>query len=338
MEQRIRLQVQALSFPVADTMLVEFEPMEVGYLPGQHLTLLLQPGLTPLRRSYSLCSLPGEPFPQIAITRVPNGEVSRWLHDTLQVGDVLESLVPSGRFTLESAPQQVFFAAGSGITALFPLIRQALNEPNTTIQLYYAEKEPATALFYHELLQLQAQYPSTFRIHWHFSQVVNRETHFNGRLNQYVVEKAFGKVANPNQYRFYLCGPHAFMRMVRMQLQFMGFGPDQIKRENFASEGIPLAGQPPERPEMQVQVQLGPKSYSQSSRDTILEGAKKAGISLPYSCENGQCGTCTLRLQSGEVTHRLNEVLTDKELSEGYFLSCTAYPSSAALRVHSKSY
>lgn len=333
MEQRIRLQVRALSFPVADTLLVEFEPMEVDYLPGQHLTLLLQPGLAPLRRSYSLCSLPSDPYPQIAIARVPNGEASRWLHEKLEVDMVLESLVPSGRFLLETAAQQVFFAAGSGITALFPLIRQALYASDTMVQLYYAEKEPATALFYHELLQLQTQYPSTFRIHWHFSQVVNRETHFSGRLNQYVVEKAFGRVTHLNQCRFYLCGPHAFMRMVRMQLQFMGFTPDQIKRENFASEGISLAGQAPERPEMQVQVQLGKRTYSQLNRDTVLQGAKKAGIALPYSCENGQCGTCTLRLQSGHVTHRLNEVLTDKELAEGYFLSCTAYPASEELTV-----
>lgn len=331
MEQRIRLQIRALSFPVADTLLVEFEPMEVGYLPGQHLTLLLQPGLSPLRRSYSLCTLPSDAYPQIAIVRVPNGEASRWLHEKLEVGMKLESLAPSGRFSLETASQQVFFAAGSGITAIFPLLRQVLHEGHGKVQLYYAEKEPATALFYHALLQLQTQYPSTFRIHWHFSQVVNRETHFNGRLNQYVVEKAFGKVSNPNQYRFYLCGPHAFMRMIRLQLQFMGFTPDQIKRENFASEGIPLTGQIPERPEMQVQVQLGEKIYSQSNHETILQGAKKSGIPLPYSCENGQCGTCTLRLQSGEVTHRLNEVLTDKELAEGYFLSCTAYPESPGL-------
>lgn len=335
MEQRIRLQVRALSFPVADTLLVAFEPMKVRYLPGQHLTLLLQPGLSEIRRSYSLCSLPGDPYPTIAITRVANGEASRWLHDQLKVGDVLESLAPSGRFLLEEVPELVFLAAGSGITPIYPLIRQALAETTANISLYYSEKEPATTLFYEELLSLQTQHPDRLTIHWHFSQVVNRQTHVNGRLNQYVLEKAFAKMANKADYRFYACGPHSFLRLIRLSLQFMGYADSQIKRENFASEGIPMAGTKPERAEKMVEVQLGERQYRQSNHTTLLEGARQAGIQLPYSCNNGQCGTCALRLQSGEVLHRLNEVLTDKELAEGYVLSCTAYPESDRLEVMS---
>lgn len=333
MEQRIRLQVRALSFPVADTLLVQFEPMEAAYAAGQHLTLLLQPGRNEIRRSYSLCSLPTDPFPAIAITRVANGEASRWLHEKLEVGQWLDSLAPSGRFLLEAAPELVFLAAGSGITPIFPLIRQALLTTNSHLQLYYAEKTPETTLFYHELLALQAQYPERFSLHWHFSQVVNRQTHFSGRLNQYVLEKAFAQQPNKQNFRFYACGPHSFLRLVRLSLQFMGFADGQIKRENFASEGIPLAGQTPEQAEMEVAVQIGGKQFRQSNRLTVLQGAKKAGIHLPYSCENGQCGTCTLRLQTGEVTHRLNEVLTDKELAEGYFLSCTAFPKSPEITI-----
>lgn len=333
MEHRIRLQVRALSFPVADTLLVQFEPMEAAYAAGQHLTLLLQPGRNEIRRSYSLCSLPTDPYPAIAITRVANGEASRWLHEKLEVGQWLDSLAPSGRFLLEAAPELVFLAAGSGITPIFPLIRQALLTTNSHLQLYYAEKTPDTTLFYPELLDLQAQYPKRFTLHWHFSQVVNRQTHFSGRLNQYVLEKAFAQQPNKQNFRFYACGPHSFLRLVRLSLQFMGFADGQIKRENFASEGIPLAGQTPEQAEMEVAVQIGGKQFRQSNRLTVLQGAKKAGIHLPYSCENGQCGTCTLRLQTGEVTHRLNEVLTDKELAEGYFLSCTAFPKSPEITI-----
>lgn len=331
----MRLKVRALSFPVADTLLVQFEPMEVAYLPGQHLTLLLQPGLREIRRSYSLCSIPTDPYPAIAITRVANGEASRWLHEHLKVGDVLESLAPSGRFLLETAPELVFLAAGSGITPIYPLIRQALTETSANISLYYSEKEPASTLFYGDLLALQAQYPESLNIHWHFSQVVNRQTHFNGRLNQYVLEKAFAKRTNKADYRFYACGPHSFLRLIRLSLQFMGYADSQIKRENFASEGIPLAGTKPERAEKMVEIQLGERHYRQSNQLSLLEGARQAGIQLPYSCNNGQCGTCTLKLKSGAVVHRLNEVLTDKELADGFVLSCTAYPESDRLEVMS---
>lgn len=335
MEQRIRLQVRALSFPVADTLLVQFEPMEAAYAAGQHLTLLLQPGRNEIRRSYSLCSLPTDPYPAIAITRVANGEASRWLHEKLEVGQWLDSLAPSGRFLLEAAPELVFLAAGSGITPIFPLIRQALLTTNSHLQLYYAEKTPETTLFYHELLALQAQYPERFSLHWHFSQVVNRQTHFSGRLNQYVLEKAFAQQPNKQNFRFYACGPHSFLRLVRLRLQFMGFADGQIKRENFASEGIPMAGTKPDRAEKMVEVHLGERHYCQSNQLSLLEGARQAGIQLPYSCNNGQCGTCAIRLKHGRVVHRINEVLTDKEMAEGYVLSCTAYPVSDRLEVMS---
>jgi len=82
-----------------------------------------------------------------------------------------------------------------------------------------------------------------------------------------------------------------------------------------------------------VEVQLGERHYCQSNQLSLLEGARQAGIQLPYSCNNGQCGTCTLKLKCGAVVHRLNEVLTDKELAEGYVLSCTAYPESDEIEI-----
>lgn len=38
--------------------------------------------------------------------------------------------------------------------------------------------------------------------------------------------------------------------------------------------------------------------------DTVLEGAEKAGYSIPYSCRKGVCSTCTGKLVTGEVNLR----------------------------------
>lgn len=339
MQSLLQLRVHHIDRPVADNMVVYFEPSPVlTYLPGQHLTLLFHRNGRDLRRSYSLCSLPTDPFPAIAIRKVINGEISRFLLDNLKPGELLSSLPPTGRFTLQPAAKQVFFAAGSGISPILPLIRQALAHTSAQLELYYAEKDPANCLFYEELLLLQAQHPQHFKIYWHFSQLIDRSTHLNGRLNQYIVEKAFAHVApdTRRQYQFYLCGPMAFMRMIRLSLQFMGYAPEQIKRENFASEGIPLQAKTlDQRPTFEVQVKWGPRNFNMPSDQTVLAGAQAAGFQLPYSCNNGQCGSCTLKLEKGQVRHHINEVLTDKELEAGYFLSCSALPESTPLIIAS---
>ena len=64
----------------------------------------------------------------ITVKRVANGEVSRHLHDHTQVGDVLQSLPPSGRFFLKKTrskkPKHYFFiAVGSGIVPIFSIIK-----------------------------------------------------------------------------------------------------------------------------------------------------------------------------------------------------------------------
>ncbi|MFN3530104.1 MAG: flavin reductase family protein [Bacteroidia bacterium] len=327
------MKVKSTQKPVDDFLLISFDKPGLDYTAGQHLTLLVEIGHRILRRSYSLCSLPGDPYPQIALRELPNGEVSRWLFKTIQPGSLLQSLPPSGRFTLKLAPVQVFFAAGSGITPIYALIRQLLQYTSHKATLYYSEKSPDRCLFYQELQNLATQYPNRLKIHWHFSRLVDQNTHLNGRLNQFILERAFAVIPNKEQLQFYLCGPMAYMRMIRIALLFMGYEEDQIKRENFASEGIPMAQKSSVRTPFEVNVQLGSKNYRQSSEETILKAAMANQISLPYSCENGQCGTCALKLTKGKVLHRLNEVLTEKEIEAGYFLSCTALPDSPELIV-----
>ena len=60
--------------------------------------------------------------------------------------------------------------------------------------------------------------------------------------------------------------------------------------------------------------------------DSILQAAKKTGISLPYSCEAGRCGSCVAKCTKGNVWHSYNEVLTEKELQQGLVLTCVGHP------------
>jgi len=67
--------------------------------------------------------------------------------------------------------------------------------------------------------------------------------------------------------------------------------------------------------------------------ETLLESARRAGLSPPFSCEAGNCGTCMARLIDGAVTMRANEVLEDDEIADGYILTCQAVPDTPSVTV-----
>jgi ferredoxin len=60
--------------------------------------------------------------------------------------------------------------------------------------------------------------------------------------------------------------------------------------------------------------------------ETILESARRAGLTPPFSCEAGNCGTCMAKLTEGTATMRINDALDDDEVEDGYVLTCQGIP------------
>jgi 2Fe-2S type ferredoxin len=65
--------------------------------------------------------------------------------------------------------------------------------------------------------------------------------------------------------------------------------------------------------------------------ETVLEAGEDEGWDLPYACRQGQCISCGGQITSGGhaedyVQHHTNEMLGDEEMSDGYTLTCVAYP------------
>jgi ferredoxin len=65
------------------------------------------------------------------------------------------------------------------------------------------------------------------------------------------------------------------------------------------------------------------------SETTLVEVAELAGINIPTNCTSGNCGTCLVRLISGEVElpEPLPPGLDDDLVSEGGILTCCLFPS-----------
>ena len=74
-------------------------------------------------------------------------------------------------------------------------------------------------------------------------------------------------------------------------------------------------------------------SVQRVENETLLESARCAGLSPPFSCEAGNCGTCMAKLVEGKATMRVNDALDEDEVAEGYILTCQGVPDTESVTV-----
>ena len=311
----------------------------IDYKPGQYITLVQWVVGEEVRRSYSITSSPqlNEPL-TIGVKRVENGLFSRQLIDHAKPGDEWVTTGPGGLFTLpedvQNYHQVFFFAAGSGITPTFSLIKTVLHfHPHLSVVLTYSNASPEKTVFYEELKNLSAQFPGRFILELLYSNNPKLE---RARLYRELLLDLTDKllVTEKGKTLFYVCGPESYMRMCIFTLQAIGVPKNNIKKENFVIHNISHKNiLPPDKTTHHVQIGFGENHYQfdVAYPDSILRAAKKNGISLPYSCEAGRCGNCIAKCVKGTVWHSYNEVLTDRELEQGMVLTCVGHPVGGEL-------
>lgn len=99
----------------------------VDHLAGQHYVVRLRaPDGYTAQRSYSVASDPDDPLLELMVECLPGGEVSGFLHDVAEVGDVLELRGPiGGWFVWEGDVTAVCVAGGSGVVPVVAMTRVA---------------------------------------------------------------------------------------------------------------------------------------------------------------------------------------------------------------------
>ena len=98
------------------------------YVAGQHYVLrLTAPDGYTASRSYSVASAPdGSREIELTVERLPDGEVSSFLHDEVVVGDELEVRGPiGGWFVWRGDTPALLLGGGSGIVPLMSMLRLA---------------------------------------------------------------------------------------------------------------------------------------------------------------------------------------------------------------------
>jgi ferredoxin len=65
-----------------------------------------------------------------------------------------------------------------------------------------------------------------------------------------------------------------------------------------------------------------------SDTESILDGAQRNRVKIPYACKGGGCGLCKVRVEEGEFERGRSSmaVLPNDERSLNYTLACKTYP------------
>ncbi|MBC8475111.1 MAG: ferredoxin--NADP reductase [Bacteroidetes bacterium] len=337
------LKVIDIKNETSDTVSVAFEIPEGGkstfdYTSGQYLTLKFNINGNEERRSYSMCSSPfsGEPI-RIAVKRVDKGLVSNHINDVIKVGDQIEVMSPQGNFTLETSLEQktyVAFAAGSGITPIWSMIKSVLdNEPGSKFVLFYGNKTSDSTIFKNEIDSLTGDRLSVYHI---LSREDTGNSITNGRIDKNKVTELLKSNLNLLKSKaFFMCGPEEMIFNVKDVLQNLGVSEDKIKFELFTTPVLLAAEKEVEVSNFtgtaKVKVIYDEEEITfdlSSDGENVLEAAMKHDVDAPFSCKGAVCCTCKAKVTEGKMIMDANYALSDEEVAEGFVLACQAHPAS----------
>ncbi|MEM9562647.1 MAG: 2Fe-2S iron-sulfur cluster-binding protein [Actinomycetota bacterium] len=307
------------------------------HLPGQHLVVRRDLGGEDVRRSYSICSAPGDGL-RIGIKRIPDGVFSTWATTELAVGDVIEVMAPIGEFTVASTPEvgrnAVLVAAGSGITPVLAMASTILrDEPASRVTLLYGNRTSRSIMFHEELEGLKNRHPERFRmIH-----VLSREPHeiplFEGRIDGDKLRRMSGALIDVTSVDgWYLCGPLSMVEELSTTLGELGVDADRIHSELFFDQRIEA---PPPTDviadgAVETLVTIDGRTsvvHVDPEGPSLLDYARSVRAEVPFACKGGMCATCKAQVVDGEVTMAKNYALTAEELEAGMILTCQAHPT-----------
>jgi len=326
------------------------------YRPGQFLTVRIPSDRTgSVARCYSLSSSPHtDDRLRVTVKRTADGYGSNWLCDEIRAGAELECLPPAGVFTPRSLDEDLLlFAAGSGITPVLSIVKSALAAGSGRVTLVYANRDERSVIFAQALTELAAEHPDRLQVvHW-LESVQGLPT----------AEQLRAFAAGRETWDAFVCGPAPFMKLVVGALKELEFPRERRHQEKFVS----LGGNPfgdeagaakaaeevaaaesddepdrqeeapaaPTGPAVSLEVELDGEKHAFDDWDPsvrMLQFLESKGVKAPYSCREGECSACAVRLLEGAVQMAHNDVLDEEDLEDGIRLACQSTPTSETVR------
>jgi ring-1,2-phenylacetyl-CoA epoxidase subunit PaaE len=236
----------------------------------------------------------------------------------------------------------VLFAAGSGVTPIFSILKSILREePKSHVTMFYGNQGFSEVIFREELENLKNEYLNRLCLVHLFSRENLGNTIQKGRIDEQKcldLHKAF--LQNERIDDVFICGPEQMILDVKAAMLQKGLPEKSIHFELFHSGAAKTAAKKNtetlENVSSIVTVIMDDDAIEfplDSSGMTILDAAYKAGSDVPYACKGGVCCTCKAKVLKGTVSMDLNYALTPEEVEAGYILTCQAHPTSEEVLV-----
>jgi MOSC domain-containing protein YiiM/ferredoxin-NADP reductase/ferredoxin len=297
-------------------------------IPGQYLTLKL-PSDPPLVRSYSISDL------GLRISVKRDGAGSRYLHEHVKAGDVIEVAAPRGRFVLRDGRRPVVLvSAGVGATPvlamLHALVRDGCRAP---VWWVHGARDAAEQAFSGEVEALLAQLADAHRL-VAFSRPDAGDTGYDrtGRLD------AVALSGLPLDADYYVCGPDAFMRAIGAALTARGVEPGRVRTEAFGAVAVHAGGivdggaRAPHAPDGEpgtgpvvTFVRSGVAVPFDDRYGSLLELAEACDVPVDFGCRNGVCHLCESGVLAGAFTYAPDPL---EAPGEGRILMCCSHPAT----------
>ena len=297
-----------------------------SYDSGQFLTLELAPEGKKVRRSYSISSSPTKrEYCDITVKKEDLGLVSKYLCDSAKEGSIFSVKAPAGKLTFDEKGKKgvVLISGGVGVTPVMSILRY-LTEKHWPGQIYffYSCKSFDLVIFRDELLDLSRRFEN---VHIYITLTADeqeRPDFFKGRLNKDIFT---AQVPNIRELEVILCGSQRMMDGVISNLTEIGLPRSQIKTESFGKSKKAIKSTPDTSSQTHSIKFVGDdRELFQKEEQTVLDVADENDIEIDNSCRDGSCGTCIVKLVSGEVDMECEDGLDDSEKKQGMVLACQA--------------
>ena len=314
------------------------KPSLFQFLPGQFITLELEINGESINRCYTISSTPTRPHTlSITVKRHPNGIVSNWLHDNMQVGRQISVLGAAGDFicTQYPASKYLFLSGGSGVTPLMSMSRSFYDlVEDADIAFLHSARTPADIIFAHELqlMSQQTHFRSAFICEKADTDWLQTTNCFGGYLNTDTLKQA---VPDFMQREVFTCGPAPYMAAVRELLKNADFNMGQYHEESFNFDKLPAIDQATTEvisqtlstsEKFNIEFTKSATHVNCAPDQFVLDAGIAAGMRLASSCRKGLCGTCKSKLISGKVDMKHGGGIRQREIDQGMFLPCCSKP------------
>lgn len=293
---------------------------KISYKPGQFITLITQIKGRVYQRPYSVSSVYGlDSTINITIKAIQDGVVSTYLLNELEPGQSIEIIEPLGSFTLpDQLPETVvLWAAGSGISPLYSILRHLLFNTGIRIILNYSSRTSEQTILFEPIALLQQQFPERFI----FNLFLSKEKPVEGkayktytRLNQQQLNDLITGNAVKEDSLHYICGSNEYNIFVNDCLIQQGFQTERIKVEDYNQvvneedlQGISDAY-------VTISVKEMKSSVLVKRGQSILNAALDAGLNIDFSCQTGTCDMCMGQILKGQIrmiAHHKKEIKSE---------------------------